>query len=230
VLALLLVLWRATGQRAVQPPRPGDSLVASPGRPAGSPPAAGGLRTVLDERFGGGASGWPDNPQSTAWLADGVYRLVARQPGQFVAVGAPGGQRFRDVVVTAAFRKVAGPPGGGYGIIVRDQGPGPRDGVHQGGRYYVLEAGDRGEFGIWRREGDRWVDLIPWTRSDAIAQGTAPNTLVVQAVGPQLTFIANGVRLASYTDTALAGGAVGIFVGGDLNEAVLERFTIQAPG
>jgi hypothetical protein len=69
------------------------------------------LPLVMDEHFAGTALGWPNNPLSTAWLADGGYHLAARQADQFVALGAPLVQRLWDVVVTATFRKVGGPPG-----------------------------------------------------------------------------------------------------------------------
>jgi hypothetical protein len=199
--------------------------------PAGAPPSRGAatLRPVLDERFADNRNNWPHNTDSTAWLANGAYRLVARQPSQFVALGAPGAQSYRDVTVTANFHKLAGPAGGGYGIIVRDQPGGPRDGVNQSGRFYVLEAGDRGEIGIWRRDGNRWVDVVPWTKSDAVRPGTEPNELTVQAIGPRLTFLVNGIQVASVDDSALAEGAVGVFVGGDLNDVALDRFRIEVP-
>ena len=165
----------------------------------------------------------------TAWLAADGYHLFARQPGQFVAVGAPLTEAPADVVVTAKFRKIGGPPGGGYGVIVRDQGPGPRDGLNQGGRYYVLEAGDRGEVGIWRREGDRWVDLVSWQPSTAVRPGGATNEVQVQALGPRLVLSVNGTEAATATDSVLDAGRIGIFVGGDLNEVVLERFQVQVP-
>jgi len=187
------------------------------------------LRTVFDERFADNGRGWPSNPQSTGWLGDNVYWLLARQPSQFVALGAPLGGALRDVVVTASFRKAGGPPGGGYGLIVRDQGPGPRDGSSQSGRYYVLETSDRGEVGIWRRENDRWIDLLPWTASEAVRQGAGTNQLIVQAIGQRLTFLVNGTQVASVTDDVLAEGGVGVFVGGDFNEVALESFRVQAP-
>jgi hypothetical protein len=187
------------------------------------------FRTVFDERFANNAQHWPDSPQSTAWFADGTYRLFARQPSQFVAIGAPIAQSLSDVVVTAAFRKVGGPPGGGYGLIVRDQGPGSRDGTNQTGRFYVLEAGDRGEVGMWRRDGDRWIELLPWTPSEAVRPGGAANELTVQAIGRRLTFLVNGKQVASQVDAVLADGAAGIFVGGDFNEVVLERFVVEVP-
>jgi LPXTG-site transpeptidase (sortase) family protein len=210
------------------PSAPGEVLPVSASSPPLPYPTAA-LRTIVDERFGNNDTNWPNDPRSTAWVADGAYRMFAREPSHFVAIGVPLAQALSDMVVRATFRKAGGPPGGGYGLIVRDQGPGPRDGISQSGRYYVLEAGDRGEFGIWRREGDHWVELIPWTSSTAIRSGSAPNELTVQAIGPQLNFFVNSRLVASQVDTALADGGVGVFVGGDANEAVLERFVVGVP-
>jgi hypothetical protein len=210
----------SAGGPPAQTPPPAAGATAAPG-------TAGPLRTVLDEPFANNQRNWPHNPQSTAWLAEGGYRLLARQPGHFVAIGAPLAEAYRNVIVTATFHKVGGPPGGGYGLIVGDQGPGPRDGVNQTGRFYVLEAGDRGEVGIWRRDGDRWVDLVPWTPSEAVRPGGATNELTAQAIGQRLTFLVNGVEVASKVDAALAEGAVGVFVGGDLNDVLLDRFAVQ---
>jgi hypothetical protein len=35
------------------------------------------------------APGWPGEPGGTAWLDQGFYHLLARDPGNFVAVRAP---------------------------------------------------------------------------------------------------------------------------------------------
>src|SRR4030095_4693070 len=203
--------------------------------PSAAPPATGdsapapapAMRNAIDVRFSDMPVGWPHNPSSTACLADGHYYVPARTPGQFVAIGAPATDRFSDMVVSAAFRKVGGPAGGGYGFIIRDQGPGPRDGVNQIGQYYVLEVGDRGEYGIWRREGDRWLDLIPWTPSALVPPGNVTNEVTVQATAQELTFLINGKVLANLVGAVLRDGGVGIFIGGDLNEVVVERFVVQ---
>jgi hypothetical protein len=192
-----------------------------------SPSSAPSLRTVLDERFTDRQDNWPNDPGSTAWFANGVYHLFAREPSRFVAIGAPIGTSLRDVIVTGLFRKIGGPPGGGYGLIVRDQGPGPRNGINQLGQYYVLEAGDRGEVGVWRREHDHWVDLLSWMPSEAVRPGDLANQLTAQAAGEQLTFLVNGVQVAEVTDPILIQGAVGVFVGGDFNEVVLDRLIVQ---
>jgi hypothetical protein len=158
--------------------------------------------------------------------------LAQRQWGRFVAVGAPleAPQRaLRDVVASATFRQLAGGPGGSYGLIVRDAGPGPRDGVRQTGRYYVLQVNDLGGVSIWRRDYDHWVERLPWSSSPAVRRD-GPNELQVQAWGPELIFAVNGVQVARLTDTFLREGAVGLFVGGNGTEVAVERFTVQVPG
>jgi hypothetical protein len=187
-------------------------------------------RSLLDESFDGNDRNWPNNQQGTAWITGGSYRIMPRQAGQFVALAVPAvGEILQDVVVNATFRKIGGPAGGGYGIIVRDQGPAPRDGSNQLGRYYVLEVGDKGEVGIWRREDDRWVDLLPWQRSDAVKPGAAANELTVRAIGDKLTLIVNGTEVGSRTDSTLAVGNVGIFVGGDGNSVALDQISVRTP-
>jgi hypothetical protein len=193
-------------------------------------PATGapdGGNALMDVRFASGpAPKWLSNPPYVSW-GDGAYRLLAKDAMHFVAVGVPLDQALDDVIVSATFRKTGGPPGGGYGLIVRDQGPEPRDGENQALSAYVLETGDLGEYGVWRRDGDHWVDLVPWTRSSTVRSGGSPNELLVRAVGNQLTFSVNGSVIASVTDDTYARGGVGLFVGGDYNDVALDRFDLQ---
>ena len=53
--------------------------------------------------------------------------------------------------------------------------------------------------------------------------------LIVRAVGPKLTFLANGLVLAEETDASPLAGMVGVFVGGDMNEVLIDRFSVQVP-
>jgi hypothetical protein len=181
----------------------------------------------MDVRFAAGpASRWLDNPPFASW-SDGAFRLQSSQPARFVAVGVPISQVLSNVVVSATFRKTGGPPGGGYGLIVRDQGPEPRDGVNQEANAYVLETGDLGEFGVWRRDGDHWVDLAPWQASAAVKPDTAPNELTVRATGGRLSLSVNGTEVVSRTDATYPTGRVGIFIGGDGNEVALDSFSVH---
>ncbi len=185
-------------------------------------------RLLVEERFVDNRAGWPNDRRSTAWLLDGRYHLFARRPGQHVAIRAPLGTTPDDVEVTARFHKVDGPAGGGYGVIVRDQGAGPGDGVAQIGSCYVFEVGDRGEFGVWRRGNNQWIDLVPWTASTSVRTGTGVNLLTARAEGSRLTFVVNGVTVATLDDPTLRHGAAGLFVGGDLNEAEVDLFVVRA--
>ena|SRR6266508_1744582 len=195
--------------------------------PQASPTLTGLVRTVFEENFADNQRNWPNDPQGTAWLADGAYRLADRQPGQFVAIRAPAGQSFRDLVVMGTFRKVGGPAGGYYGLIVRDEGSDPADAANPGARYYVLAAGDRGEISIWHREGDRSIDLLPWVSSGTVHIGDGANQLAARVVGQRLTFLVNGIQVAEVLDPEPRVGGVGIYVAGDSNEVALNQFVVQ---
>ena len=207
------------------------TLQAQPDARGSTPIVAGASvsnpTSLLDETFTTAPRGWPNEPQGIAWFADGAYRLEPREAGQFIALNAPLADVWKDVVVSARFRKTGGPSGGGYGLVVADQGPDRHDGVNQGGRFVTLEAGDQGTIGAWQREDDRWVDLQPWTPNPAVHEGTAVNELIVRVQGQQLTFLVNGTQVAQVT-TTLAAGLVGVFVGGDGNRVALERFAVQS--
>ncbi|HEX8967631.1 MAG TPA: hypothetical protein VF937_07120, partial [Chloroflexota bacterium] len=73
------------------------TLVPSPSVPV--PASSMGL--LVDERFTSNAANWPNDAHGTAWLADGAYRLSARQAAHFVAVSIPNTRDLGDAVVTA---------------------------------------------------------------------------------------------------------------------------------
>jgi hypothetical protein len=226
-LALIVYLLSASGAPAVA------RAAISPARSADSPTAAPTPDVVLDEHFKDAAGGWPDQVDTPAWYADAEYHLQPRVPGQFVAVDAPNTDAFHDGVVSATFEKLGGPPGGGYGLIVADQGPEPHDGVYQGGHFLVFEAGDEGTVGVWERADNHWVDIVPWTPASAVHSGAVANDVQVQAAGQQLSFRVNGIEVAHVTN-GLAPGRIGVFVGGDGNDVALQHFKAEwalgAPG
>jgi hypothetical protein len=208
---------------------PAAATNAAESSAAGEPTPAAPGKALVDLRLAAGPpNGWLANPPYAGW-SDGAYRLVARQANQFVAVGIPVTQVPSNVIVSATFRKTGGPPGGGYGLIVRDQDAQPGDGVNQQFNAYVFETGDKGEYGVWRRDGDHWVDLVPWTPTGTVRPGGSPNDLVVNAADNRLVFTVNGVQLASVQDTTFPAGGIGIFVGGDYNEVAVDHFALQAP-
>jgi hypothetical protein len=206
------------------------ATVQPPARPTLPPTTSVALApvTVLSERFASNQQNWPNDASGTSWLHDGIYRLSVKQPGQFVGIRAPMTEALRDGIVTGVFRKIGGPAGGGYGMILRDQGTVDGAPMSQRGRFYVFEVGDRGDVGVWRRDGDQWVELLPWTASEAVKPGQEKNELSVTAIGPEFAFKVNGTTVASLEDPTLIQGAVGIFAGGDLNDVVVEQVTVAA--
>jgi hypothetical protein len=187
-------------------------------------------RVLFAERFVSPLAGWPNNPAGVAWFESGSYTLTTRNPGRFVALAAPLAPPEGDVMLSARFRKTDGPPGGGYGFVLRDQGISTLDGQNQFGRFMVVEVGDQGDIGIWHREELRWIDLVPWTRSDAVRTGTEPNELVVTTDGPGVVVTVNGTRVAELVYYGLPDqGGVGVFIGGDQNQVALEWLRVEHP-
>ena len=181
---------------------------------------------MFEAQFGQNSQGWVDNPQQTAWLADGVVPAVwapagpvrgGRRADRRAAAG-----RDRRGDLSQAWRTARG----GAGLIVRDRAGHARR-PEPGWRYYVFECGDRGEWGIWRRDEDHWVDLVPWTASPVVRGGAGGESAQVSAIGPRLIFLINGAQVASLEDNALSSGGVGVYLGGDLNEIAVERFLVQ---
>jgi len=183
---------------------------------------------AVDETFTSVPKGWPNTTDGPARYADGSYHLAPQELGRFVAINAPITTSLRDVTVAGRFHKSGGPAGGGYGLIVHDQGPDLHDGATPGGRFVVLEVGDDGTVGAWQREQDRWIDLLPWTPNPAVHPGTASNDLTVRAQGKEITFLVNGTQVAQLM-SELMEGRVGVFVGGDGNQVVLDRFAVLSP-
>jgi hypothetical protein len=181
----------------------------------------------VDYTFDVPVGGWRLDPPTLSWL-NGKYTLSAQDGTHFVAVSAPISTKLEDSEVSGEFQKLGGPTGGGYGLIVRDQEPRERDGSNQTGHYYVFEVSDKGEVGAWRRAGGRWVDIIPWTSAPSVREGVMPNALTVRALRDRLTFSVNGADVAMTSDGVLGAGGVGVFVSGDLNDVVLQHFSVRS--
>ena len=188
------------------------------------------FEVIVDEHFDGGASGWPNDPQAGARLVPVGYRLTPQLDNQVLVIGAPVESALRDVLVAATFRKLGEASGGVFGLVLRDCGPGPRDGRNQAGRYYVAQVDDRGEVGIWRREQEGWLELFPWTASAVLRPAPATNDVSFEIVGGRLTFLVNGTPAASAHDTVLDHGGVGLIVAGVGNDVLVERFVVHALG
>jgi hypothetical protein len=188
----------------------------------------GGNRYLLDENFAAIPASWLNQTEGPTWRPDAGYLVTTPAGRQYVTVAAPLAQPLGDVAVTALFQKTSGPPGSGYGLMVRTQDI-RSSGAHvEPRRFLLFEVNDAGRFGVWRRDGDSWIDVQPWQSSSAVKSGGAPNELSVAAAGERLVFTVNGVRVTEITDSALFRGGVGILVGGEGNVVRLARFAVEA--
>lgn len=173
--------------------------------------------------------GWPNDPQGSAWFGSGAFHLYARQPGRYVSVPVQLGGTVADASLEAVFQKVGGPDGGGYGFVVRSATTAVRDSTSQTGYFVVAQVSDNGDVGIWQRDGSRWLEVLPWTHSAAVATGTRMNTVKLIVRGTNLQLSVNGQTIADVEDRTMApGGGVEIFAGGDLNEVAVRSLRIES--
>ena len=172
---------------------------------------------------------WPNDPSGSAWFGAGAFHLFAREPGRYVSVPVPLDGTVGDASLDAVFQKVGGPDGGGFGFIVRSATPTAPDPVGQTGYFVVAQITDAGDVGIWQRDGSRWLEVLPWTHTDAIATGTHMNAVNLVMRGTTLQLSVNGQPIANVEDPTMAPrGGVAIFVGGDLNEVAVRSLRVDA--
>jgi hypothetical protein len=52
--------------------------------------------------------------------------------------------------------------------------------------YDVLEVGEQGQVGIWRHDQDDWIELLPWTPSQAVRRDPSANKIEARVTGHRL--------------------------------------------
>ena len=169
-------------------------------------------------------------PPYATW-SDGAYRLQAREVASYVAIAAPNDPVPPNVLVSATLRKTGGPPGGGYGLIVRNQSP---------------EVPRRQQPGASTPTSPK---LATWASS--ASGGARATTGSTSCPGRARRPYARAARQRVHrphqwpapvsidhqrrpkwrgsTMTSSPMVAVGVFAGGDNNEVALDRFTVQVP-
>ncbi len=118
-------------------------------------------------------------------------------------------QRFSDIIITAQAQLFYGDT---YGLIFRLT-PTNKD-------FYIFELDSHGDYRFLRAQGSnplKWLTLIDWTTSNAIASGyKQTNTLLIIATGTQFRFYINKqLIVASFSDTAYSTGLLGFFISSD---------------
>lgn len=158
---------------------------------------------VLFEDDFAGSSGWEVGEYSTGSVGyeDGGYAVVSF--GQGATMWGVANQSFSDTTIRVDARQVSAPANDNndYGVICRVQ--------PNGDGYYLLISGD-GYYSILLGVGGRYESLVPWTTSDEVRQGNTTNQIMVICDGADLSLYANGVLLASASDSTFTSGDIAL--------------------
>lgn len=166
-----------------------------------SPPGT----VLFQDDFSRRSSGWPeqDQPGFQMGYDDGAYRIFIAGP-QTLAWSTP---RF-DVsdVRLEVDTSTEGPLDNALGLICRYQDP---------GNFFFLMISSDGFAGIGQvRDGERsMLSGIAMLPSDAILQGSGPNHLRADCIGPRLSLFINGMLAQEAVVAGWPSGDVGVIAG-----------------
>ena len=162
---------------------------------------------LLDDQFAGACRGWDVDKTAEYEVdcRDGEYRIAVNAEDLDVWGNSKAGYKWTDYVVQVDARRVDGPLDNEYGVLVRYQSD------HQ--NFYFFSVSSDGMYTVRIMQADKWTDLIAWTESKSVAQGSATNSLRVECLGPRFRFFVNGDLLATIEDRTFPVGDVGLLAG-----------------
>ncbi len=162
---------------------------------------------LFADDFSNPQSGWytETNPDSERLYQDGEFRIAVFAP-QFESWAYS--QQFSDLtdcIVEVDARRVEGPLNNDYGVLVRS--PEDVDG------FYMFGISSDGHYWVQKSVGDGWEEMVSWTPSDAVRQGSAVNHLRVECEGSHFSFLVNSRLLCEVDDESYASGDIGLVAG-----------------
>ncbi len=200
--------------------------------PSASPPAVGATDTPAATTVQGGtatAVATPDIGNFATWHTGaiagpypvslsfdpttGQYRIALTDASQFYdyQVYAPGSLYFANFTLSVDLSRVAGPPGGYYGVMVRAQPRAPQDKANA--HFNVLIVPDMQQFSVvWTSAANTATVIAPKAVSQAIHKDNTGNHLVVTCQADKLSVAINGTTLGTYPATFASTGTIGLEV------------------
>lgn len=161
-------------------------------------------RSIFDD-FSDKTSGWPefsDADGEWAHYEKGEYHILTRQTGGwFTHVERP--EVFSDFILEVEARQVEGPDNNAYGLMCR---------YKDDSSYYILISGD-GSYLVAKQARGESALIKDWTALPAIRRGNSTNNLKVVAEGSHIALFINDKHVASFEDTSLAEGQIGLIAG-----------------
>jgi hypothetical protein len=182
---------------------------------------------LLQDDFSDTSSGWSETTfsEGASGYQNGEYRILVTSP-LYSVWDYPNQDFYEDVRVEVDAHRIGGPNDIEYGLLCRHSNV---------ENFYFGSITVDGYFAISRRINGgeyEYVGMDSYQINNAINVGDATNHLRFDCVGSTLTLYANGVLLASVTDTALTTGDVGVYAGTfDTGgaEILFDNFTVYQP-
>lgn len=162
---------------------------------------AGGL--LYSDDFSDPASGWPRAATESYRMdyMDGMYHIYVNTSNTAKNAKVPVRTEFRDFVLETTAYVVDVPEYGEFGLNLR------RD--VESDDYYRLVLNTNHKFAFFKYKNGEWTDLIPWTRSEAVALDV--NKIRVMASGEDFTIYVNDRWVGSCKDGSIRSGVIDIF-------------------
>jgi hypothetical protein len=163
----------------------------------------------LFEDFSDPASGWEigEYGSSSVGYESGEYFIRCDEETSYT--WGQWFQWFGDVTIEVTARQASGPENNntGYGVMCRVQYDPDAGGLNG---YAFLLSGD-GWYSIASFIDGESYNLVEWTESGAIRQGSGSNSVRVICSGDHLTFHVNGVLIAETWDDTFSSGDVALY-------------------
>ncbi len=160
-----------------------------------------------------GSFNWKDK-WATHVNKDGrLYITINKR--QYASMRDPTIKAFKDCIIEAEATLEDGSLDNAFGLLFRNAGS----------KFYRFKISGKGEFGFDLYLNGKWVDLVPWTKSEAINTGKASNLIRAQCRGNRFTFYVNGVNLGEYIDDTFPdSGKAGLFADSTTSNGVKVSF------
>lgn len=157
---------------------------------------------LYSDDFSDPASGWSRTVTEGYRMdyIDGMYHIYVNTSHTVRNAKVPARIEFSDFVLETVAYVVDVPEYGEFGLNLR------RD--VESDDYYRLVLNTNHEFAFFKHKNGEWTDLIPWTRSDAVALDE--NKIKVVASGEDFTIYINDRWVGSCKDGSIRSGVIDI--------------------
>ncbi|MCX7683608.1 MAG: hypothetical protein N2508_16835 [Anaerolineae bacterium] len=168
-----------------------------------TPAAPTPSNVIFQDDFSNPESGWEvrKHNQGSVGYKDGVYAVASYSNSK--TMWGVANRTFDNIVIEVDATQVAAGPmsNNDYGVVCREQ--------NEGDGYYLLISGD-GYYTIIKAQGEKFINLVDWTGSEAINQGNATNHIRAVCNGSSLELSVNGKFLTSVEDSTFTSGDIAL--------------------